>query len=141
MCYLLVLKAKDDHKSTVFQIITEIGTLLQADPRSVMAAIAQDTLGKIGGMFNILIHRHQLNQLTGDGITRTLPSLTILELPEMERSLGKTTQLKISTARINQERKPSTMKATRPDFYSPRFEVDRRVSKENMSVLSRKLFS
>lgn len=106
-----------------------------------MSAIAHDPLGKVGGMFNILIHRHQLNQLTGDGITRTLPSLTIIELPELESNPVKAPQLKVSTARANQEKRPATTKVIRTDFYSPRLEVDKKVDEKSISMLSLPIYS
>ncbi|XP_018567540.1 probable serine/threonine-protein kinase HSL1 [Anoplophora glabripennis] len=119
------IKIVDSHWQA--KIITEIAAVLQAEPRTVMSAIAHDPLGKVGGMFNILIHKHQLNQLIGDGITRTLPSLTLLELPEVQKTLNRcSTPVKVSTARAPQEKKTTTTKNTHLYFYTPRLEGDKK---------------
>ncbi|KAJ8937321.1 hypothetical protein NQ314_011960 [Rhamnusium bicolor] len=108
-------------------IVTEIGTLIQSEPKLVMSAIAQDPLGKISGMFNMLIHKYQINQLKGDGVTRTLPSLTLMEQSDAHKNIRKeSTCIKISTARSSQQRKAYTATATsrRPDYCTPRTAVD-----------------
>ncbi|KAG5882317.1 hypothetical protein JTB14_019339 [Gonioctena quinquepunctata] len=95
----------------------EISTLLQIDPRTVAQAVSQESLGKIGGMFNILQRRYQMSQLTGDGVTRVLPSLTLLELADLTKNIGK--EKKLATARPSSQRKPQTAGRT-TDFCTPR---------------------
>ncbi|KAJ8924174.1 hypothetical protein NQ315_006965, partial [Exocentrus adspersus] len=118
------IKVLDAHWQA--KIITEIGALLHAEPRAVMSSIARDPLGRAGGMFNILVHKHQISQLTGDGVTRTLPSLTILEHPDVHLAKSGTRQLlRVATARTALEKRPLTVAGNqrRIDVYSPRMEV------------------
>ncbi|XP_074032493.1 MAP/microtubule affinity-regulating kinase 4 [Leptinotarsa decemlineata] len=101
------------------KIIMEIGTLLQLDSNAVNSCISQDPLGKIGGMFNILQRRYQMSQLTGDGVTRVLPSLTLLELADLTKNIGK--EKKIYTARSSTyKNSPSMMPNRNIDFCTPR---------------------
>ncbi|KAJ8963058.1 hypothetical protein NQ318_018522 [Aromia moschata] len=104
------------------KIITEIGSLLEVDPKSVMSSISQEPLGKVGGMFNVLVHKHQLNQLNGDGVTRTTPSLTQLDIPDAQKNSSRDrTVLRISTARNAQQKKPSLLTlGPRTDYCTPR---------------------
>lgn len=67
------------------KIIDQISTLLQTDSRKIHDNVREDPLNRVGGMFRILRHSFQQSQLRGDGVTRTLPSLTLLELSNMSK--------------------------------------------------------
>lgn len=46
--------------------------MLQADNETIEIAIKNEPQGAIGGMFKILIYKHHIEKLEGNGITRTL---------------------------------------------------------------------
>lgn len=55
----------------------QVATLLQLDWTTVRYAMNNEPQGDVAGMFNILAHKLQAQQLEGDGITKTLPSSLI----------------------------------------------------------------
>ncbi|XP_072395640.1 uncharacterized protein [Diabrotica undecimpunctata] len=71
------------------KILGKISTALQLQPKVVSKAISHETLGKIGGMYNILKRHCQLRHLQGDGTSKTMQSLTILELANLAKTLEK----------------------------------------------------
>ncbi|XP_028132342.1 NUAK family SNF1-like kinase 2 [Diabrotica virgifera virgifera] len=71
------------------KILGKISTALQLQPKVVSRAISHEMLGKIGGMYNILKRHCQLRRLQGDGTSKTIQSLTILELTHLARTLEK----------------------------------------------------
>lgn len=93
------------------------------DTNLIINAVVQDPFGKIGGIFNILIHKQQLNQLTGDGVTKNLPSLTLMEISELARNGGRDLSvMKLASARPVIPRKPYTAIACsrKSQIYTPR---------------------
>lgn len=113
-----------------FQIISEIETQIQIDRNFIISNIIQDPVGKIGGLYNILVHKQQMSQLTGDGVTKNLPALTLMEISELARNAGKS-PMKITSARPTAQRKPHTAIACsrKPQFSTPNDEVCRKDTK------------
>ncbi|VEN62278.1 unnamed protein product [Callosobruchus maculatus] len=108
------------------KIISEIATMAHTDMDTVLAAVKEEPLGKIGGLYNILLHRFQLNQLHGDGIVKRVPSLTLMEA-EARRTKDKDS-VKIHTERPSSRRgtdRPYTLSYAlkRMDYCTPRISM------------------
>lgn len=54
--------------------------MLQADNETIEIAIKNDPQGAVGGMFKILVYKHHIEKLEGNGITRTLQNAALCYL-------------------------------------------------------------
>nr|CAH7725407.1 unnamed protein product [Callosobruchus chinensis] len=108
------------------KIVSQIATMAHTDMDLVLTAIKEEPLGKIGGIYNILLHRFQLNQLHGDGIVKRLPSLSLMEVEA--RKAKEKDSLKIHTERPNSRRRSdrpymNSYALKRMEFCTPRLSM------------------
>ncbi|CAG9858025.1 unnamed protein product [Phyllotreta striolata] len=64
-------------------LIGKLSSIVQMEPKQINQTIMQEPFGKVAGIYNILKRKFQLNQLKGDGSSKTMPSLTIFELANL----------------------------------------------------------
>ncbi|CAH2002247.1 unnamed protein product [Acanthoscelides obtectus] len=109
------------------KMISQIANIAQTDIDIALKAVQEEPLGKIGGIYNILLHRFQLNQLRGDGVVKKVPALSLMELEANKKAKEKET-LKIYTERPGSRRgseRPYTHSYAykRMEYCTPRLSV------------------
>ncbi|CAH0551637.1 unnamed protein product [Brassicogethes aeneus] len=76
--YIRTNPLKHLDKQMQAKIISEVSLLTDVNPETVVDLIKSEPFDKVAGMYHILSHRHRLNQLNGDGVTKNLGSEIIL---------------------------------------------------------------
>ncbi|CAH1113001.1 unnamed protein product [Psylliodes chrysocephalus] len=123
------LKNLDSYEKN--KLYGKLSAILQIDPKQVSQAIMQEPLGKVGGVYNVLKRKLQLNSVHGDGASKTMPSLTIFEIANLTKALDKERSRSPLSKRIP---KPQSAQTQKKDYFTPSIQsTESKVSRQSIN--------